>query len=117
MDEGERRAGGPLAGRIFYRYMSLAEAEAARRTGLLRGGRPGRTYWTDERYENAQEAGDRLALEERPEVRLRFTIRNDPELALEGARVRPRHGRPGGGTKWVALGRVEVEVLDADNLE
>ena len=62
-------------------------------------------------------ASDRLALEERPEVRLRFTIRNDPELALQGARVRPRHGRPGGGTEWVALGRVEVEVLDADNLE
>jgi hypothetical protein len=102
MDEGEQRAGGPLAGRVSYRYMSLAEAEAVRRTGLLRGARPGRTYWTDERYENAQEAGDRLALEERPEVRLRFTIKNDPELALEGARVRPRHGRPEGGMEWVA---------------
>lgn len=51
----------------FYRYMSEAEAEAVGKTGLLRGGRPGRTYWTDRRYESAREAKSLLALRARPE--------------------------------------------------
>ena len=52
--------------------MSRREAEAVRRTGILRGGRPGRAYWTDETYEGADEAKGRLALDEPPEVRLAF---------------------------------------------
>lgn len=49
---------------------------------MLRGGRPGRTYWTDEVYEGADEAKGRLALDELPKVRLAFRITNQPKLEL-----------------------------------
>lgn len=101
----------------FYRYMSRAEAEAIRSTGLLRGGRPGRKYWSDTRYHGAAEAKALLALEYYPEVRLAFRITNNPELLREGTPVEPDNREPGGGTEWMALDPVEVEVIDVDNLE
>ncbi len=42
MELGE---GTPWEQKNFYRYMSREEAEAVMWTGMLRGGRPGRTYW------------------------------------------------------------------------
>lgn len=81
--------GAPVAGRVFYRYMSRAEVEAVVRTGKLRGGRPGRTYWTTDLYERATEAKGRLALERLPEARLEFRITNEPGLLLAGTRVEP----------------------------
>lgn len=107
-----------LEGRIFYRYMSREEAEDVEDKGLLRGGRPGQTYWTDERYERAGEAKSRLALNYSPEVRLAFTIRNEPTLERNGTRVKPLNGEPGGGTEWMSENdSVEVEVIGVDNLE
>jgi len=97
--------------------MSRAEAEAVLRTGKLRGGRPGRTYWTEERCESAREAKRRLALATLPEVRLRFTITNEPHLRRAGDVVEPSEDEPGGGSEWVTLEAVEVEVLAVDNLE
>jgi hypothetical protein len=117
MDEGEWRAGGPLAGRVFCRYMSLAEAEAVRRTRLLRGGRAGETFWTDARYEDADEAKSLLSLADRPEVRLTFTIMGEPTLMLDGTVVDPAYGEPGGGTEWMTFDRVRVEVIAVDYLE
>lgn len=106
-----------IEGATFYRYMSRAEAEAVERTGFLKGGRPGRTYWTDEYFERAEEAQGRLALKLRPQVRLAFRITNDPKLVLEGTRVRPKDEQAGGGTEWMTIERVEVEVIGVDNLE
>ena len=51
-----------LAEGVFYRYVSRTEEEAIGKTGMLRGGRPGRTYWTEEFYETAAEAKAKLAL-------------------------------------------------------
>jgi hypothetical protein len=104
-------------GRAFYRYMSRSEAEAVLRTGMLRGGRPGRTYWTEDRYETTGEAKRRLALAALPEVRMRFTIRNDPHLRRAGDTVESSDDEPGGGTEWMTLEAVEVEVIAVDNLE
>ena len=106
-----------LHDRIFYRYMSRAEAEAIRGTGLLRGGRPGRKYWTDASYQRVDEAKSLLALEYYPEVRLAFRITNNPALLREGTPVEPDNQEPGGGTEWMALDPVEVEVIAVDNLE
>ncbi|MGH3144493.1 MAG: hypothetical protein ACRDTR_01700 [Rubrobacter sp.] len=103
--------------RVFYRYMSRAEAEAVVTTGLLRGGRRGRTYWTDERYEAGRQAKARLALGEPPEIRFAFTIVNDPRLDLEGSTVRPDMDEPGGGLEWMTRERVRVEVISVDNIE
>lgn len=97
--------------------MSSAEAEAVQRTGLLRGGRPGRTYWTTDLYDSAERAKSRLALEYEPEVRLEFKITNEPELGLENATVEPDEEEPGGGTEYMSEQNVEVEVRGIDNLE
>ena len=117
MDEGERRAGGPLAGRNFYRYVSRAEAEAVRDTELLRGGRAGETFWTDARYEDADEAKSLLSLADRPEARLTFTIMGEPTLMLDGTVVDPADGEPGGGTEGMTYDRVRVEVIGVDYFE
>jgi len=115
VEPGERQ---PSEGRlIVYRYMSRAEAEAVMITGLLRGGRRGRTYWTDERYQMSRQAKARLALDEPPEIRLAFTITNAPTLELEGSTVRPDMGEPGGGMEWMTRERVRVEVISVDNIE
>lgn len=97
--------------------MSEAEAEAVGKTGLLRGGRPGRTYWTDRRYERAREAKSLLALRARPEVRMEFRIINKPRLAVEGNRVKPAEDEPGGGVEWMTLDAVEVEVIRVDPVD
>lgn len=109
--------GTPVAGRVFYRYMSRAEAEAVVSTGRLRGGRPGRTYWTTDLYTSPTEAKSSLALEYLPEARLAFRITNDPGLLLAGARVEPDEDEPGGGTEYLTEESVEVEVVSVDYFE
>jgi hypothetical protein len=107
----------PVAGRVFYRYTSRSEAEAVVRTGYLRGGRPGRTYWTTDLYGSPTEAKSRLALEYLPEARLEFRITNDPGLLLAGTRVEPDEDEPGGGTEYLSEESVEVEVVSVDHFE
>lgn len=103
--------------KIYYRYMSEKEAGVVEEEGLLRGGLPGETYWTDERYGTAAEAKSRLALKALPEVRLAFTIKNDPALEREGTRVGALDDEPGGGMEWMTTEKVEVEVIGVDKLE
>lgn len=102
-------------GKGFYRYMSWAEA--IRATGFLRGKRPGETYWTDEWYESAEEAKQLLALKVRPGVRIEFRILNESELLRDGDRVEPGEDEPGGGTEWMTLEPVEVEVIEVEPLD
>ena len=97
--------------------MSEEEARVVEREGLLRGGRPGQTYWTDELYETAAEAKSLLALNDPPEVRLAFTIKNEPALERDGTEVDAHQGERGGGTEWMTTDKVEVEVIGVDNLE
>jgi hypothetical protein len=116
--------GSSVARRTFYRYMSRAEARAVGEpgdVGFLRGGRPGRTYWTDRRYETARQAKAELALEDLPEVRLAFVLRGDVELDLDGCEVRADNDEPGGGVEWMVKvgprkGPVEVEVIAVEDL-
>src|SRR5690242_10487328 len=76
-------AGPAAGGRSFYRYMVPAELEAVQQTGLLRGGRPGDTFWTDEAFTSAAEAQSKLALPSPPELRVRFVIVNSPTLTRD----------------------------------
>jgi RHS repeat-associated protein len=95
--------GGDSAGitseHIYCRYCSNAKAKAIEETGILRGGRPGTTYFTTDKYATADEAQQALALHSRPEVRIDFTIRNSPQI--NGPRVVERDfGQPGGGIEF-----------------
>jgi RHS repeat-associated protein len=98
------------AGRKFSRYMSEAEAEAVGKTGLLRGGRPGKTYFTTNKYQKASSAQSKLSLENPPEVRLDFELKKD--LDVTGPRtVGPKYGQPGQGIEFESEGPVEVDIL------
>ncbi len=64
----------------YTRYVGEGEIAAIQQTGLLRGGRPGRTYITTNRFETSREALSRLALRHPPEYRIEFKIVNQPRL-------------------------------------
>ena len=123
MVASESAEGGRLSGEapergmgeeVFYRYMSDAERKVVEETGMLRGGRgAGReaSYWTDEVYDSAALAKARLALGRPPEVRLAFRITSGPRLVIDGERVLPHEGEPGGALEWMTTDAVEVEVI------
>ncbi len=96
----------------FRRSMSNAEAEAVKATGMLRGGRPGPTFWTDARYSSAARAQDRLSLETRPEVQMEFRINNVIDKNLWAERVLPAFGGSGGGREFMTVGPVRVEIIN-----
>lgn len=97
--------------------MSRTQSEAVGETGFLRGRRPGETYWTDRRYESAVETRALLALRRPPEMRMAFIILGDPKLERDGAMVRPAYDEPGGGTEWMTLESVEVEVTEIEPID
>ena len=69
------------AGLKFSRYMSEAEAEAVGKTGLLRGGRPGKTYFTSNKYQKASSAKSKLGMDNSPEVRVDFELQKDLQVS------------------------------------
>jgi hypothetical protein len=103
-------------GQSFFRYVGPAELEAIQQTGLLRGGRPGETFWTDAEYTSAAEAQDKLALPVTPELRVRFLILNNPTLTRAGSLVDPMFGGSGGGHEWASPDPVQVEIVDVQPL-
>ena len=109
----------PLRGREFYRYMSREELDAIEKTGMLRGGWPNETYWTEDYYESAAEAQERLALRRRPEKRVWFRITNEPAIERDNRLVAPHEGQPGGGTEYMTRPdeKVEVEVIEVADLK
>ena len=92
--------------------MSQAEANSVKRSGLLRGGRPGETYWTDSRFTSAARARNGLSLPDTPDVRMEFRLRNEPSLSRAGTRVTPRYGGGGGGREYMSIQPVAVEVIN-----
>lgn len=64
----------------YSRYISEGELQAIEETGLLRGGRPGKTFFTTDVYETSREATSRLSLKISPEYRVDFEILNRPSI-------------------------------------
>lgn len=77
---------GDLLGCCFQELDDVVSA--IERTGLLRGGRLGRTYFTTDQFESAGKALSRLALRYPPEYRVEFKILNQPRMHGP-RRVRP----------------------------
>jgi RHS repeat-associated protein len=104
---------------VVQRAMSRAELEATRATGLLRGGRPGTHYVSDAVNSTASRAEQRLALPNRPEVRVTLEV---PAGRLSSpSKVAPMQrpdGRvlPGGGMERTATGDLPVRVLGVEDL-
>ena len=98
-------------GKKFYRNMDQTEMQAVVNSGKLRGGNPGVTFFTDEYYESAEEAQDKLSLPMKPEVQLGFIVKNDPLMLRNGSIVDPLFGGHGGGREYMTMDVVQVEVL------
>jgi hypothetical protein len=64
----------------YTRHVGKEEIAAIEQTGLLRGGRPGRTYFTIDHYFKGSHAINRLSLEHIPEYRVDFEILNQPSI-------------------------------------
>jgi RHS repeat-associated protein len=95
---------------VVHRWMSKAELNATKESGLMRGGREGRHFVRDSANSTAKRARQRLALDRTPEVRVRLEV---PAGKFSSpTRVDPKHSMPGGGMERSAVGDIPVRVLD-----
>jgi RHS repeat-associated protein len=91
------------------RWMSKAELQATKDSGLLRGGREGTHHVTDAANSDPLRARQRLALDKTPEVRVTMKV---PKDALsEPSKVDPNFSMPGGGIERTATGNVPVQII------
>lgn len=106
----------------YIRYVGEGKIAAVRQTGLLRGGRPGRTYITIDRFETSKEALGRLALRYPPEYRIEFEIMNQPRLHGP-QRIRPWFWprgpgfRAGWGIEFWTEDLVQIRILRINRLQ
>ncbi|MBO9562796.1 MAG: RHS repeat protein [Niastella sp.] len=99
-----------------YRYMTEGELQAIQKTGMLRGGNPGETYFTKDVYKSAAHAQERLALPNTPTIRVEFEIVNNPTMVRNGTKVTPNYGMPGKGSEFMTTDQVKVKVINSQPL-
>ena len=103
------------------RAMSRAELESIQRTGLLsRGGRLGDFFVSPSVNSNANRARQRLALPNRPEVRVTLEVPTDtfsPPSTVQPFDLPSGRTLPGGGLERTAPGNIDipVRILGVDN--
>lgn len=94
------------------RWMSRAELEKTRETGLLRGGKTGTHYTTDAANSTAKRARQRTALPQTPEVRVTMEV---PKGKLSPpSKVNPDFKMPGGGQERTGTGDIPVKIIRVD---
>ncbi len=96
---------------VYSRYMSRAELDAVQDTNTLRGGRPGDTYFSTNRYTTATDAQSALSLDSTPDVRVDFTITNNPST-VGPYPVEPDFGQPGGGIEYWSSDSIAVKIVE-----
>lgn len=95
-----------------FRYMSEAELSAIKQSGMLRGGKPGETFFTKDLYKSAASAQNRLALPNTPTIRVEFKIMNNPTLQLTGSKVKAANGMMGKGAEFMTTDPVKVQLIN-----
>jgi RHS repeat-associated protein len=66
---------------FYTRYIGDGELTAIQQSGgILRGGRPGETYFTIDHYTSRAQAAQRLALPRTPDYRIEFEVLNQPRV-------------------------------------
>ena len=93
---------------VVQRVGSRAEAEATRTTGLVRGGREGTHWVSDNANSTALRARQRLSLGQTPEVRMNLEVKRG--VFSRPTRVRPAAGQRGGGLERTARGAVRAKI-------
>ena len=99
-----------------FRYVTQGEIQATRSTGLLRGGRAGKTYFTKDLYKSGVKAQQRLSLGGTPTHRLEFQILNKPNLLRNGTKVTPITGQPGLGSEFMTIDPVRIRLINVQPL-
>lgn len=93
---------------IVNRTMSQAELDATRDTGLVRGGRAGTHFVSNDLYATAGEAKAQLSLPQLPDLVAELEV---PRGAFsESEPVPPDFGEPGGGTQRLGEGPIPARV-------
>ena len=99
-----------------YRYISKEELNAIQETGLLRGGREGENYFTKDIYKSALKVQQRLALPNKPTIRIEFEVINDPTIMRNGTKVIPAYEMPGKGSEFMTTDQVKIKLLNWQKL-
>ena len=98
--------------------LSNAELEATRRTGLLRGGKEGENFFTNNASIDAKRAQQRLGLDgPLRDQRMQFKIKNDLEVSGPRPAKPGRSGTSGGGMEYSTKGPTEIEIIKVDPLK
>ncbi|WP_427854352.1 SpvB/TcaC N-terminal domain-containing protein [Leptospira tipperaryensis] len=100
-----------------YRYVTEGEIQAIKDTGFLRGGNPGKTYFTKDLYRSGAKAQERLSLEKKPTHRVEFEILNDPKYRKYSTKVDPDYGQPGKGSEFMSTDPVKVKFINSQPLK
>ena len=103
-------------GTTGYRYVTEAEIQAIKDTGMLRGGRPGETYFTKDVYKSGAHAQERLSLPTTPTHRIEFEITNNPTMLRNGTKVEPVGSLPGKGSEFMTTDPVSVDLINVQPL-
>ncbi len=103
------RLAGKEGTEVVERWMSKAELQATKDTGLIRGGRSGTHYVTNSANSNMHRAQQRLALDHTPEVRVRLEV--PANIFGPATKVEPRYKMMGGGMERTATGKISAKVL------
>lgn len=104
------------AGTRGYRYVTEAEVQAIKGTGMLRGGRPGETFFTKDVYKSGAHAQDRLSLPNAPTHRVEFEITNNPAMIRNGTKVGPVGLHSGRGAEFMTVDPVRVNLINVQPL-
>ncbi|WP_017862076.1 RHS repeat-associated core domain-containing protein, partial [Leptospira interrogans] len=100
-----------------YRYVTKGEVQAIKDTGMLRGGNPGKTFFTKDLYKSGAKAQERLSLENKPTHRVEFEILNDPKYKKYSTKVDPDYGQPGKGSEFMTTDPVKVKLINVQPLK
>lgn len=92
--------------------MTEGELKAIQQSGMLRGGNPGKTYFTKDLYKSGAHAQQRLSLPTTPTLRVEFEILNNPTMKLNGSKVLPDFSMPGKGAEFMTTDPVKVRLIN-----
>lgn len=79
---------------------------------MLRGGNPGKTYFTKDLYKSETHAQRRLSLPTTPTLRVEFEILNNPTMRINGSKVLPDFGMQGRGAEFMTTDPVKVRLIN-----
>jgi len=99
-------------GDTFERVINNAELSATQKTGLLRGGRKGKNFFTNRSSLDAKRAQQRLGLDgPLRDTRIQFRIKNNVKVTGPKPAVPGKTGTAGGGREFSTNGRTEIEII------